>query len=110
MVICTGRAIIHGSVSMLANISKLPAMFGEIRMIQRLKSKWTGWDVWSHKYNLYGLLAYYTTTGYQPALEACKRIGNLLCETFGNKPGQRDIILAGEHVGMAATSVLDPMV
>jgi len=71
---------------------------------------WTGWDVWSHKYNLYGLLAYYTTTGYQPALEACKRIGNLLCDTFGNKPGQRDIILAGEHVGMAATSVLDPMV
>ena len=71
---------------------------------------WTSWDVWSHKYNLYGLLAYYTTTGYQPALEACKRIGNLLCDTFGTKPGQRDIILAGEHVGMAATSVLDPMV
>lgn len=71
---------------------------------------WTSWDVWSHKYNLYGLLAYYTTTGYQPALEACKKIGDLLCTTFGNKPGQRDIILAGEHVGMAATSVLDPMV
>ncbi len=71
---------------------------------------WTSWDVWSHKYNLYGLLAYYATTGYQPALEACKRIGNLLCDTFGNKPGQRDIILAGEHMGMAATSVLDPMV
>ena len=36
---------------------------------------WTSWDVWSHKYNLYGLLAYYTTTGYQPALEACKKNG-----------------------------------
>ena len=71
---------------------------------------WTSWDVWSHKYNLYGLLAYYTTTGYQPALEACKRMGDLLCITFGNKPGQRDLILAGEHVGMAATSILDPMV
>jgi DUF1680 family protein len=71
---------------------------------------WTSWDVWSHKYNLYGLLAYYMTTGYKPALEACKKIGDLLCTTFGNKPGQRDIILAGTHVGMAATSVLDPMV
>ncbi|HXB42708.1 MAG TPA: beta-L-arabinofuranosidase domain-containing protein [Puia sp.] len=71
---------------------------------------WTSWDVWSHKYNLYGLLAYYAATGYQPALEACKRIGDLLSKTFGNKPGQLDIILAGEHVGMAATSVLDPMV
>ncbi|MDP2336624.1 MAG: glycoside hydrolase family 127 protein [Bacteroidota bacterium] len=71
---------------------------------------WTSWDVWSHKYNLYGLLAYYKTTGYQPALQACKRMGDLLCATFGNNPGQRDLILAGTHVGMAATSVLDPMV
>lgn len=71
---------------------------------------WTSWDVWSHKYNLYGLLAYYKATGYQPALEACKKMGDLLCKTFGNNPGQRDIIKSGTHIGMAATSVLDPMV
>lgn len=70
---------------------------------------WTSWDVWSHKYNLYGLMAYYTSTGYTPALEACKKMGDLLCNTFGNKAGQRDIIAASTHVGMAATSVLDPM-
>jgi hypothetical protein len=70
---------------------------------------WTSWDVWSHKYNLYGLLAYYTTTGYAPALETCKKMGDLLCRVFGNGSQQRDIILAGEHMGMAATSVLDPM-
>jgi DUF1680 family protein len=71
---------------------------------------WTSWDVWSHKYNLYGLLAYYSTTGYKPALEASKKMGDLLCTTFGKKPGQLDIIMAGTHMGMAATSVLDPMV
>jgi DUF1680 family protein len=71
---------------------------------------WTSWDVWSHKYNLYGLLAYYTTTGYKPALETCKKIGDLLCLTFGNKTGQLDIIAAGTHIGMASTSVLDPMI
>ncbi|HSN08298.1 MAG TPA: beta-L-arabinofuranosidase domain-containing protein, partial [Hanamia sp.] len=71
---------------------------------------WTSWDVWSHVYNLEGLLAYYKTTGYKPSIEACKKMGDLLCRTFGNKTGQRDIIKAGEHVGMAATSVLDPMV
>lgn len=71
---------------------------------------WTSWDVWSHKYNLHGLLTYYATTGYKPALETSKKIGDLLCRTFGNNPGQKDIILAGEHVGMAATSVLDAMV
>lgn len=71
---------------------------------------WTSWDVWSHKYNLYGLLAYYTMTGYKPALEACIKMGDLLCKTFGDQPGQLDIINAGTHIGMAATSVLDPMV
>lgn len=71
---------------------------------------WTSWDVWSHKYNLHGLLTYYAATGYKPALTACIKMGDLLCNTFGKKAGQRDIILAGEHIGMAATSVLDAMI
>ena len=72
--------------------------------------RWTSWDVWVHKYDLLGLLSYYQATGYEPALEASKRIGDLLSRTFGTGPGQRDIIKAGEHMGMAATSVLEPMV
>jgi DUF1680 family protein len=71
---------------------------------------WTSWDVWSHKYNLIGLLSYYQLSGYKPALEAAEKIGDLLNTTFGTNPGQKDIIAAGNHVGMAATSVLDPMV
>ena len=70
---------------------------------------WTSWDVWVHKYDLYGLLAYYRVTGKPEALATCKKVGDLLCRTFGDGAGQRDIVLAGEHVGMAATSVLDPM-
>jgi DUF1680 family protein len=70
---------------------------------------WTSWDVWTHKYNLVGLLGYYSISGYKPALEAAKKVGNLLCETFGTNYGQLDIIKAGEHIGMAATSILDPM-
>ncbi len=72
--------------------------------------RWTSWDVWVHKYDLIGLLSYYQITGYEPALGAARKIGNLLSKTFGDQPGQRDIIKAGEHVGMAATSVLEPMV
>ncbi len=37
-------------------------------------------------------------------------MADLLCSTFGNGPGQRDIIDAGWHMGMAPTSVLEPMV
>lgn len=72
--------------------------------------RWTSWDVWVHKYDLIGLISYYQAAGYTPALEASKRIGDLLCRTFGTGTGQRDIIQSGTHVGMAATSVLEPMV
>lgn len=74
------------------------------------EQRWTSWDVWVHKYDLLGLLSYYQATGYEPALEASRKIGDLLVRTFGIGPGQRDIIAAGTHVGMAATSVLEPMV
>lgn len=71
---------------------------------------WTSWDVWSHKYNLVGLLAYYSVSGDRKFYNAAVKIGDLLCKTFGDNPGQKDIIKAGSHVGMAATSVIDPMV
>lgn len=66
------------------------------------------WDVWVHKYCLIGLLTYYQYTGNQNALEACKKAADLLLKTFG--PDKKNILSAGTHVGMAATSVLEPIV
>jgi uncharacterized protein len=74
------------------------------------KDRWTEWDVWSHKYNLIGLITYMRYTGNMAPLSACRRMGDLLCNTFGDEPGKRDIIKAGWHVGLAPTSVLEPMV
>src|SRR4029077_11422116 len=71
--------------------------------------RWTGWDVWVNKYNLIGILSYYELTAEPAALRSCRGMGDLLVRTFGEAPGQRDIIAAGEHVGMAATSLLEPM-
>ena len=65
------------------------------------------WDVWSHKYNLLGLLTYYQYTGNEAALTACRKMGDLLIATF---PAKKSILAAGTHVGMAATSVLEPIV
>ena len=65
------------------------------------------WDVWSHAYNLIGLLTYYRYTGNEAALAAARRIGDLLIATF---PARKSILAAGTHVGMAATSVLEPVV
>jgi len=65
------------------------------------------WDVWSHKYSLIGLLSYYGISGDQEALTACRRAGDLLASVF---PRDRSILAAGTHVGMAATSILEPIV
>jgi len=74
------------------------------------KDRWTEWDVWAHKYNLIGLVTYMRYTGNLDPLPACRQMADLLCRTFGDQPGQRDIIKAGYHKGMAPTSVLEPMV
>ena len=74
------------------------------------KDRWTEWDVWAHKYNLIGLITYMRYTGNQAPLPACRRMADLLCRSFGGQLGQRNILAAGFHAGMAPTSVLEPMV
>ena len=70
---------------------------------------WDGpvWDVWTHKYNLIGLLAYYQATDHEPALEASRRAADLMYELFVVE--KRSMRLASSHQGMATTSVLEPM-
>jgi uncharacterized protein len=70
--------------------------------------RWTDWDVWAHKYNLTGLLNYYAHTDYAPALAACRKMGDLLVETFAGQ--KRALINRGPHFGMASGSVLGPLV
>ena len=69
--------------------------------------RWTRWDVSVHSHVLAGLLSYYQVTGHRPALEAARKIGDLLTRTFG--PTQRDLIKSGAHLGLAATGVLEPV-
>jgi hypothetical protein len=73
-------------------------------------ARWTEWDVWTHKYNLLGLISYVRHTGNMDLLPACRKVGDLLCKTFGDEPGKLDINVSSAHVGMASGSVLEPMV
>ena len=75
-----------------------------------LKDRWTEWDVWAHKYAIIGLLNYYSVTGYKPALQTAEKAADLICRTFGDEPGKRDLMTAGEHNGLAPGSILEPMV
>jgi len=59
------------------------------------KDRWTEWDVWAHKYNLLGLITYMRYTGNMAPLSCCRRMADLLCNTFGDEPGKHDIMEHG---------------
>jgi len=69
-----------------------------------------GWDVWVHKYVLIGLLTYHAYTGNAEALKAAKRAADLILRTFGTGEGQLDLMERSTHMGMASSSLLQPMV
>ncbi len=71
------------------------------------------WDVWVHKYDLLGLITYHTYTGDKAALEAARKIGDLLVKTFGRAvegETKLDLNERSAHVGMASGSVMEPMI
>lgn len=71
-------------------------------------AEFSNWDTWGRKYTLLGLLAYYDLTGDAKTLEAAKRHADRVLDHFG--PGKADIATNGYWNGMAASSILEPMV
>jgi len=68
----------------------------------------SNWDTWGRKYTLLGLLAYHEITGDARALEAARRHADCVLEHFA--PGKANIATNGWWSGMAASSILEPMV
>ena len=65
------------------------------------------WDIWGRKYCMLGLIGYYDLTQNRHALEAAGRIADhLIKELADNKA---PIVKLGNHRGMAASSVLEPI-
>jgi uncharacterized protein len=63
------------------------------------------WDIWEHRYNLYGLLTAYRYLGNEAWLDASKKMGDLLVKTFG--PGGRKITDYGTRRGISSLTVLE---
>ena len=65
------------------------------------------WDIWGRKYCMLGLLSYYDLTADKKALDATGRLANHLMMELKQK--QVSIVRLGNHRGMAATSILEPI-
>jgi uncharacterized protein len=66
------------------------------------------WDIWGRKYCLLGLLAYYDLTNDSRILQAAKGLADHLIREINRSP--KKIVEMGNHRGMAASSVLEPIV
>jgi DUF1680 family protein len=65
------------------------------------------WDIWGRKYCMLGLISYYDLTKNSLALEAAAKIADHLINELAGKKAL--IIKMGNHRGMAASSVLEPI-
>jgi DUF1680 family protein len=66
-----------------------------------------GWDVWSHRYNLYGLLTYERFNPNTSIVSACEKMGDLLIKTYG--PGGADLTQSGTRKGISSSTLLESM-
>lgn len=66
------------------------------------------WDIWGTKYCLLGLLDHYDLTGYDNSLIAARKLADNLINEIKKKDNR--VVNKGNYRGMAASSVLEPIV
>lgn len=67
-----------------------------------------GWDTWTFRYNLYGLLTYEKFHPDPRVVEACRKMGDLLLQYYGE--GKYDLTQYGTRHGISATTLLESIV
>ncbi len=65
------------------------------------------WDIWGRKYCMLGLLAYYDLTNDPNALQSARKEADFLIKEISER--NLLIVKLGNHRGMAASSVLEPI-
>lgn len=71
------------------------------------ESRLKAWDIWGRKYVMLGLIAYYDVSKDKKALDAAAKEADFLIKELNDKNAM--IVKMGNHRGMAASSVLEPI-
>lgn len=71
------------------------------------ESRLKAWDIWGRKYVILGLIAYYDISKDKKALDAAAKEADFLIKELTDKNAL--IVKMGNHRGMAASSVLEPV-
>ena len=98
------RALLDRSVSDLVAAQTADGYIGNYTEQRRLEQ----WDIWGRKYCMLGLLSYNEITGDRKSLEAASKLADHLIKELSEKDAM--IVKKGNHRGMAASSILEPIV
>lgn len=98
------KATIDAAVTGLIATQTPDGYIGNYSPQSRLKQ----WDIWGMKYCLLGLLEYYDLTGDKKSLNAAVKLADYLIGAVSRQGGI--IVNKGNYRGMAASSVLLPVV
>lgn len=98
------KKVLEHAVSGLLSTQSADGYIGNYADSARLR----GWDIWGRKYCMLGLLDYYDLTGDKKSLQAAARVADNLMNELAAR--DRSIVQCGSYRGMAASSVLEPVV
>ncbi|MFT4032600.1 MAG: glycoside hydrolase family 127 protein [Siphonobacter sp.] len=97
------KAILDQTVSDLISTQTPDGYIGNYAEANHLQQ----WDIWGRKYCMLGLLAYYDLTKDRKSLQATQKLADHLILELQTKKAL--IVKQGNHRGMAASSVLEPI-
>lgn len=97
------KAILDKAVTGLMQTQTPDGYIGNYAENKRMEQ----WDIWGRKYCMLGLLAYYDLTGNTQSLDAAKKLADHLIQELKSKNAL--LVKKGNHRGMAASSVLEPI-
>jgi hypothetical protein len=97
------KKVLDGAVDQLLATQTPDGYLGNYAEAKRFEY----WDIWGRKYCMLGLVAYHDLTKDQRSLLAARRVADHLIQELADRKAL--IAFKGNHRGMAATSVLEPI-
>ncbi|MCU0355741.1 MAG: glycoside hydrolase family 127 protein [Cytophagales bacterium] len=97
------KTVLDGAVSQLLATQTSDGYIGNYAEAKRFEN----WDIWGRKYSMLGLLAYHELTKDKRSLKAARRVADHLIRELTERKAL--IAFKGNHRGMAASSVLEPI-
>lgn len=98
------KKVLESAVRGLLSTQTADGYIGNYKKENRLEQ----WDIWGMKYCMLGLLDYYNLTNDKASLNAAIKLADYLIKEINDKDGI--IVNKGNYRGMAASSVLEPVV